>query len=218
MEINFRRFWVTVSKQRLNILPLYSPLHQMSCKAMTERVWCCFLWKSSIGYCPPHHLLQCIDRQVITGKFIRKQDSMGTSFLKPVLCKDIQTPFGKNRISIHPVLCISDMNLHICAGDIIIMQMDHFGNTHSGRIHGCKHSLIFEVINSIQQTVDFIHRQNSWKFMLQNHAGDSNVIPKDVQDIPIEKADGRIIKVQLRIFPASSSCSKYFSYIIKSSM
>lgn len=76
------------------------------------------------------------------------------------------------------------------------MQMDDFGNTHSGRIHRCKHSFIFYVINSAQQTVDFINRQNSWKFVFQNHARDCNVIPKDMQDIPIEKADGRIIKVQ----------------------
>ena len=113
MKINFRGFWVTVSKQCLNILPFYSLLHQMSCKAMTETVWSCFLWKFSIGYCPSHHLLQCTDCQVIPGKFIRKQDSTGTPFLKPVLCKDIQTPFRKNCIAVHPVLRIPDMNLHI---------------------------------------------------------------------------------------------------------
>ena len=88
-------------------------MHQMSCKAMTETVWSCFLWKFSIGYCPSHHLLQCTDCQVITSKFIRKQDPTGTSFLKPVLCKDIQTPFRKNCIAIHPVLRIPDMDLHI---------------------------------------------------------------------------------------------------------
>ena len=53
------------------------------------------------------------DCQVIPGKFIRKQDSTGTPFLKPVLCKDIQTPFRKNCIAVHPVLRIPDMNLHI---------------------------------------------------------------------------------------------------------
>ena len=94
-------------------LPFYSLLHQMSCKAVTETVWSCFLWKFSIGYCPSHHLLQCTDCQVIPSKFIRKQDSTGTPFFKPVLCKDIQTPFRKNCIAVHPVLRIPDMNLHI---------------------------------------------------------------------------------------------------------
>ena len=35
------------------------------------------------------------------------------ALLKPVLCKDIQTPFRKNCIAVHPVLRISDMDLHI---------------------------------------------------------------------------------------------------------
>ena len=121
---------------------------------------------------------QSTDCQVITGELIREQDSTGPSFLKPVLCKDIQTPLGKDRIAVHPVFCIPDMDLHLCAGNIIIMQMDDFGNTHSGRIHGCKHSCILYVVNSVQQAVDFINRQNSWKFMFQNHARDCNVIPK----------------------------------------
>lgn len=32
--------------------------------------------------------------------------------------------------------------------------------------------------------------------VFQNHPWDHDVIPKDVQDIPIEKTDGRIIKIQ----------------------
>lgn len=196
MKINLRGFRVTVSRQCLDILPFYALLHQMCCKAMPEGVGSCSHRKFSIRYSPAHHLFQCTDYQVITGELIREQDSPGPSLLKPVLCKDIQIPPGKNRIAIHPVLCIPDMDLHICAGNIIIMQMDDFGNAHSGRIHRCKHSFIFYVINSVQQTVDFINRQNSRKFVFRNHARDCNVIPKDVQDIPIEKANGRIIKVQ----------------------
>ena len=159
--------------------------------------------KFSLRYSTAHHLFQSTDCQVITGELIREQDSHGPSFLKPVLCKDIQTPLGKDRIAVHPVFCIPDMDLHLCAGNIIIMQMDDFGNTHSGRIHGCNIALYF-MSSQRPQAVDFINRQNSWKFMFQNHARDCNVIPKDVQDIPIEKADGRIIKVQGGGFSPSS--------------
>lgn len=96
---------------------------------MPEAVWSCSRWKFSIRYGTAHHLFQSTDCQVITGELIREQDSTGPSFLKPVLCKNIQTPPGENRIAVHPVLCIPDMDLHICAGNIIIMQMDDFGNT-----------------------------------------------------------------------------------------
>src|SRR5699024_1839319 len=140
MKINLRGFRVTVSKQCLNILPFYALLHQMCCKAVPEGVWSCSRRKFSLRYSTAHHLFQSTDCQVITGELIREQDSTGTYFLKPVLCKDIQTPHGKDRIAVHKVFCIPDMDLHLCAGNIIIMLMDDFGNTHSGRIHGCKHS------------------------------------------------------------------------------
>ena len=61
---------------------------------MAQTVRGCCLRKFSISYCPPHDLFQSTDSQVITGKFIRKQDATGTTFLKPVLCKDIQTTLG----------------------------------------------------------------------------------------------------------------------------
>ncbi len=120
-----------MSKQSLNVLSFYALFHQMGCKAMAETVWGCCLWKFSISYCPPHYLFQSTDRQIITGKFIRKQDATGTTFLKPVLCKDIQTPFGENGITIHSILGIPDMDLHIRTGDIVIMKMDHFRNSHA---------------------------------------------------------------------------------------
>ena len=102
-----------MSKQCLNMLTFHTLLHQMCCEAMTETVRGCIHRKVGIGYGTAHHLLQCTDCQVITGEFIRKQDSTRPSFLKPVLCKDIQTTLGKDCITIHPVLSISDMYLHI---------------------------------------------------------------------------------------------------------
>ncbi len=67
------------------------------------------------------------------------------------------------------------------------MQVDHFGNTHSGRVHCCEHGFIFKILNGIQKTVDLIGSKNCWKFPLHDHAWDQSVIPKDVQDIPVKK-------------------------------
>lgn len=113
MKIYFRGFRITVSKQSLNVLPFYALFHQMGCKAMAQTVRGCCLRKFSISYCPPHDLFQSTDCQVITGKFIWKQDATGTTFLKSVLCKDIQTTLRENGIAVHPVFRIPDMDLHI---------------------------------------------------------------------------------------------------------
>ena len=67
------------------------------------------------------------------------------------------------------------------------MQMDDFRNTHSGRIHRCKHSFIFDVRGSIQQAADFRGSQYRWKLVSQNHTWNRDIIPKDMQDISIEK-------------------------------
>ena len=83
------------------------------------------------------------------------------------------------------------------------------------------------------------------QFFERNHTWNRDIIPRDIQDIPIEKTDGRIIKIQscgfqpflffrkqkipdilagkffrifTLIFQKVRNCSKYFSYIIKSSM
>ena len=90
---------------------------------------------------------------------------------------------------------INQMGL-VFAGNIIIMQMDYFGNPHSGRVHGCKHGLVFNVINGIQQTVDLIRCKYSREFPLYNHARNYSIIPKDVQDIPVKKVECRIVKIQ----------------------
>ena len=113
MKIYFRGFRITVSKKSLNVLPFYALFHQMGCKAMAQTVRGCCLRKFSISYCPPHDLFQSTDCQVITGKFIWKQDATGTTFLKSVLCKDIQTTLRENGIAVHPVFRIPDMDLHI---------------------------------------------------------------------------------------------------------
>ena len=76
------------------------------------------------------------------------------------------------------------------------MQMDHFGNSHPGRIHSCKHSPVFDVTNSIQQAVNFISSKDSREFPFHDHTRNYSIIPKDVQDIPVKKVDRRIVKIQ----------------------
>ena len=82
------------------------------------------------------------------------------------------------------------MNLHVCAGNIIIMKMNHFRDTHSGRIHCGEHGFIFQVIRSIKKPANFISRKYGWEFVLYYHAWNSDIIPQNVKYIPIEKTDG----------------------------
>ncbi len=103
--------------------------------------------------------------------------------------KNIQAPFGKDLITAY-LASSTAHGLHICSRDIIIMQMDHFGNPESGGIHDCKHGFVFDVIDSVQQMVDFIGSQAQLKLVFLDHTRNHNVIPKDVQDIPVKKADG----------------------------
>ena len=86
--------------------------------------------------------------------------------------------------------------------------MDHFGNPESGGIHDCKHGFVFDVIDSVQQMVDFIGSQYNRKLVFLDHTRNHNVIPKDAQDIPVKKADGGIVKIQSGSFQPSVLFSK----------
>ena len=70
------------------------------------------------------------------------------------------------------------------------MKMNHFRDTHSGRIHGGKHGFIFQIIRSIKKFIDFINRKYDREFVIYHHAWNSDIIPQNVKYIPIEKADG----------------------------
>ena len=185
-----------MSEQRLDVLTFYSLFHQMGGKAVTQAVRCSFYRNLGVRYSPAHHLFQGTHGQIAAGKLIREQDAAWPALCKPVFCEEIQTPLGKDRITVHPVLRIPHMDLHICTGNVIIMQMDHFGNPHSGSVHGCKHCSVFNVINSFQQTVNLIRCKYSREFPLYNHTRDNSIIPKDVQDISVKKVECRIVKIQ----------------------
>ena len=70
------------------------------------------------------------------------------------------------------------------------MEMDHFGDTHSGRIHRGKHGFIFQVICSTKELIGFTSRKYGWEFVFYYHAWNGDIIPQNTEHIPIEKTDG----------------------------
>ena len=42
-----------------------------------------------------------------------KQNAFWSAFFEPVFCKKRKVSFRQNGITIHPVLCIPDMDLHV---------------------------------------------------------------------------------------------------------
>ena len=152
-----------------------------------------FLWKFSIGYCPSHHLLQCTDCQVIPSKFIRNRIPR-TPLFQTSMCKDIQTPFRKERTS-GPSCSYPGHESAYLSGNIIIMKVDHFRN----RIPEATSLQTWLYIRYHRQllTDGLFHQQSVLlEACVQNHTWNCDIIPKDMQDIPIEKTDSRIIKVQ----------------------
>ena len=137
-----------------------------------------------------YNLFQCTYGKILPCKLIRKQNALWSAFPEPVFRKKCKVSFRQNGITVHPVLGIPDMNLHVCAGNIIIMKMNHLRDTHSGRIHCGEHGFIFQVIRSIKKPVNFISRKYCWEFVLYYHAWNSDIIPQNVKYIPIEKTDG----------------------------
>ena len=64
--------------------------------------------------------------------------------LIPVFCKESEILTGKDRISVNPPFCLPDMDRHVRAGNIIIVKMDNFRYTQTGRIHGGNNCFVFE--------------------------------------------------------------------------
>ena len=96
----------------------------------------------------------------------------------------------------------------ICLHDIIRILMGRLGNPEARGQHDCEHGLLFDVIDSVQQMVDFFGSQYNRKLVFLDHTWNHNVIPKDVQDIPVKKADGGIVKIQSGSFQPSVLFSK----------
>lgn len=79
------------------------------------------------------------------------------------------------------------MDLHVRSGNVFIMQVDDFGNPQSGRIHGGKHRPVFQVIGRIEESVNILPGQSGGELMVDAHAGHPDIIPEDMQDVPVKE-------------------------------
>lgn len=85
-----------------------------------------------------------IDRPVWISLF-RKEPAHRSARLEPVLCENIKSISGEGRKAFCLVLGMANTYFHITAADIIITQMTDLANAQAGRIHKCKHSLLFQI-------------------------------------------------------------------------
>lgn len=92
-----------------------------------------------------HDLLQRGYCKVTASKLIWKENILGPAALEPVFREEVEIAPGQDGISVHPAFGLSHMDLHVCPGNVFIMQVDDFGNPQHGRIHGGKHRLVFQV-------------------------------------------------------------------------
>lgn len=61
------------------------------------------------------------------------------------------------------------MNLHMGVGNILVMKLNNFEDTHFERIHGGKHDFIPQVIRSIKKFIGFINGKYDRELVLYHH-------------------------------------------------
>ena len=167
-----------MSEQRLDVLTFYSLFHQMGGKAVTQAVRCSFYRNLGVRYSPAHHLFQGTHRQIAAGKLIREQDAAWPALCKPVFCEEIQTPLGKDRIT------VPSGSSYPSHGSAYLYGKCHYNADGSLRKPAFRKrtwvaniALYLMSSTASSRTVNLIRCKYSREFPLYNHTRDNSIIP-----------------------------------------
>ena len=62
--------------------------------------------------------------QISTGPGAWKKDIFRTATFVPILCEKVKILLRQNRIPVNSAFCFANMNRHVGAGNVIIMEMN----------------------------------------------------------------------------------------------
>lgn len=110
-----------------------------------------------------------------------EKNTFRTAALIPVFCEEIQILLGKDCEPINSPFRFTDMNSHVGAGNIIIVEMDYLGYTQARRIHGCNDGFMLEILCCINDRIYLLMGKNRRKSAFPLHCRDIIIVPMHPQ-------------------------------------
>ena len=105
----------------------------------------------------------------------------------PVVRQRIQSEGIQHSQAGRAVLGLADMDVHLCAADVLIAKMADLADPKTGTVHQDDHDLCLQVIDRVDDCGDLISGRDERQILIESPAGKLGGIPGLMQDVDREE-------------------------------